>query len=233
MSNIPLSQTASRALYFIAGHKLAEKGEKLLKSHGIPLCYAINGVGTATSEMMDLLGLGTAEKTILVALLPKDVANHILACLKDILEEVERKNRGIAFTLPMTGANQVLLQLFGVMNETYHSEEERKEEVTVTEKQYALITAIVNPGYSEEVMNAARAAGARGGTVIHTRQANSEKAQTVLGLDVQEEREMILIVSDSEHKLQIMQAIGNQYGLHSEAKGLVFSTPIDTAIGLS
>lgn len=233
MSNTPLSQTSSRILYFIAGHKLAEQGEKLLHAHGIPLCYAINGAGTATSEMMDLLGLGTSEKTVLVALLPKDVANHLLASLKDILEEVERKNRGIAFTLPIMGASKLLLQLLGNMNDAYQTDREGKEEVTVTEKQYALITAFVNQGYSEEVMNAARAAGARGGTVLHTRQANSEKAQTVLGLDVQEEREMILIVTENEHKLQIMQAIGNQYGLHSEAKGLVLSSPIDNAIGLS
>lgn len=233
MSQKPESKIASRLLYFIAGHKLAEQGEKLLQSMEVPLCFTVNGLGTATSEMMDLLGLGTAEKTILVTVLPKDFANHALSSLKDLLEEVERKNRGIAFTLPILGANKLFLQLMGSLDVAYHAEEEGKEEVAMTEKKYVLITALVNPGYSEEVMNAARAAGARGGTVLHSRQVSSEKAQSTLGLGVQEEKEMILIVSDSEQKLPIMQAIGDKCGLHSEAQGLVLASPIDCAIGLS
>ena len=121
----------------------------------------------------------------------------------------------------------------GSLQEIDQPDEEGKEEEIMTEKKYVLITALVNPGYSEEVMNAARAAGARGGTVLHSRQVSSEKAQSSLGLDVQEEKEMILIVSDNDHKLPIMQAIGEKCGLHSEAKGLVLSCPIDCAIGLS
>lgn len=231
--NRPESKTASRMLFLIAGHKLAEKSLTLLKNHGIPIQYTINGMGTATSEMMDLLGLGTAEKTILVTLLPKDLANHILARLNDLLEELERKSRGIAFTLPILGANKLLLRLMGELEETHAQQDERKDDTPVmAEKKYSLITAVVNQGYSEEVMNAARSAGARGGTVLHSRQVPTEKSQTALGLDVQEEKEMILIVADSEHRLQIMQAIGEKCGLHSEAKGTVLSLPIDNAVGL-
>ena len=53
------------------------------------------------------------------------------------------------------------------------------------------------------------------------------------GLGVQEEQELILIVADAEHKLQIMQAIGENCGVHSEAKGVVLSLPIDNAVGLA
>ena len=43
---------------------------------------------------------------------------------------------------------------------------------------------------------------------------------------------MVFIVTDNEHKLKIMQAIGQHCGMHSEAKGIVLSMPIDTVIGL-
>ncbi len=222
----------SRMLFLIAAPKFAEKATALLLEHDVPIQYQIHGMGTATSEMMDLLGLGTAEKTIIMSILPKNVANQALARLDDTLEELERKNRGIAFTLPISGLNKLLLRMMGDLEDQTTQNSEGKETPVMTERNHALITAIVNQGYSEEVMNAARSAGARGGTVIHSRRIMDEKATATVGLGLQEEREMILIVADEEHKLQIMQAIGEQWGVHSEAKGVVLSLPIDNVIGL-
>lgn len=76
-------------------------------------------------------------------------------------------------------------------------------------------------------------AGARGGTVLHSRQVSREKTPSALGLDVQEEKEMILIVASEEQKTAIMSAISEQYGIRSEAKGLILSLPIEDAIGLN
>ncbi len=222
----------SRMLFLIAAPKFAEKAAALLLEHNVPIQYQVHGRGTATSEMMDLLGLGTAEKTIIVSILPKNAANQTLARLDDTLEELERKNRGIAFTLPISGLNKLLLRMMGDLEEQNEETSEGKERSVMTERNYALITAIVNQGYSEEVMNAARSAGARGGTVIHSRRIMDEKTIATMGLGLQEEREMILIVADEEHKLPIMQAIGEQWGVRSEAKGVVLSLPIDNVIGL-
>lgn len=226
-------KTPSRMLFLIAAPKFADKAATLLLKNNVPIQYKISGMGTATSEMMDLLGLGTSEKTIIASILPKTVANETLAQLDDTLEELERKNRGIAFTLPISGLNKLLLRMTeGLEEQRATQKSERKEESVMTERKHALITAIVNQGYSEEVMNAARGAGARGGTVIHSRRIADEKTMASMGLGVQEEREMILIVADEEHKLQIMQAIGEKCGVHSEAKGVVLSLPIDNVIGL-
>ena len=227
-----LKKIPSRMLFLIAAPKFAEKATALLLENNVPIQYLIRGSGTATSEMMDLLGLGTADKTVIACILPKTTANETLARLKDTLEELERKNRGIAFTLPISSLNKLLLRLMGDIENNTESQEERKETLVMTEKRYALITAIVNQGYSEEVMNAARNAGARGGTVLHSRRIIDEKTVASMGLGIQEEREMILIAADEEQKLQIMQAIGESCGAHSEAKGIVLSLPIDNAIGL-
>lgn len=233
MSNKPESKIPSRMLFLIAGHKFAQKAEALLSEQGIPLQYVLSGTGTATSEMMDLLGLGTPEKTVLLTLIPKNVARDLLRTLNDRLQELERKNRGIAFTLPLLGANRVLLHLMGELEEAHVPQEDEKEVTPMTDRKYALITAVVNQGYSEEVMTAARAAGARGGTVLHSRQVSREKTPSALGLDVQEEKEMILIVAAEEQKTAIMTAISEKYGIRSEAKGLILSLPIDDAIGLN
>ena len=102
----------------------------------------------------------------------------------------------------------------------------------MSDNKYSLIAAIVNPGYSEELMDEARAAGARGGTVLHSRQVGQAEALSSLGLKIQDEKEIVIIVADQETKLGIMQAIGNKCGMHSDAKGFVLSLPIDGVVGV-
>ncbi len=94
---------------------------------------------------------------------------------------------------------------------------------------------MVNQGYSEQVMDAARAAGAGGGSVLHSRHvvdSSSKETVSFWGFHVQEEKEMILIISSAEKTLAIMKAISKECGMRSQAQGLVVSPPIDDALGL-
>ena len=100
------------------------------------------------------------------------------------------------------------------------------------DNRYAMIAAIVNQGYSENLMEAARAAGATGGTVIHSRSVGNDAISGAWGFAVEDEREIVLIVAENEQKLSIMQAISDACGIKSEAKGIVISLPIEDVIGL-
>ena len=100
------------------------------------------------------------------------------------------------------------------------------------ENKYALIAAVVNQGYTENLMNAARSVGAGGGTVIHSHRVGDEQEASRWGLSFQEEKDMVVIVADNKSKLDIMNAISEKCGMSSEAQGMVLSIPIDTVIGL-
>ena len=102
----------------------------------------------------------------------------------------------------------------------------------MAESEYIMIMAIVNQGYSEEVMAVARSAGATGGTVFHSRQMDNEEAMQFFGISVQQEREVVLILAKKEIKLPMMKALGEQCGLQSEAHGIVLSLPVDGVAGL-
>ena len=102
----------------------------------------------------------------------------------------------------------------------------------MAEETYVLIAAIVDRGFSNEVMDAARAGGAGGGTVVHSRSIGNREASSVWGLSVQEEKEIVMILADHDKKGDIMRAIGEKCGMHSEAKGIVLSLPIDSVTGL-
>jgi nitrogen regulatory protein PII len=96
-----------------------------------------------------------------------------------------------------------------------------------------LIIAIINQGYSDEFMNTAREAGASGGTVISARGQAHEGAIKFFGISVQDEKEIIIILTANEKKVAIMQAVCNAHGLNSKAQGIVFSLPVDNVMGLS
>ena len=221
------AKPALRILVLITTAKLADKAAKLFQKEKMPLQYRFNAEGTASSEVMDMLGLGSIDKCVLLSLIQRDQANSILKKLKSELQ-MTSVNSGIAFTIPMNGANNLIVRLLSQTGE----EPKGKDKTSMSEATHGLITAIVNRGFSGDVMTAARAAGATGGTVIHSRQVSGEEASALWGLDAQEEKEIVMILADAESRVAIMQSISQKCGMHSEAKGLVLSMPIDSVIGI-
>ena len=97
---------------------------------------------------------------------------------------------------------------------------------------YELLLAIANQGYIDTVMDAARSAKAGGGTVIHAKGTGMELAKKYLGVSLVEEKEVILIVTKSREKNQIMKAIMEQAGLDSKERTIVFSLPVTSVAGI-
>ncbi|MBE6689508.1 MAG: transposase [Ruminococcaceae bacterium] len=215
------------ALIVITTHKLAEKANEMFRAADVPIQYDWNAVGTASSEMIDVLGLGSPERCVLITFLPGVFAGKMLRKLKRELK-LSTVNSGIAFTLPLSGASNILVRMTGQLE----NNRQREVETKMNDIKHYLIIAAVNQGYSEKVMEAARGAGARGGTVVPSRCIGNEQA-TVWGVSLQEEKDMVLIVANKDNKLSIMKEISEKCGAHSEAKGMVISLPIDTALGLS
>ena len=81
-------------------------------------------------------------------------------------------------------------------------------------------------------MEAASAAGARGGTVIHARATDAENTNKFFGMAISEEREMIFLVTSADKRAAIMQSIMEKAGAHTEAQTVTFSVPLDDAAGL-
>lgn len=224
-----------RALFLITAPKYSEKAADMFRKGAVPIQYMWKAAGTAPNEVMDILGLGSPDKSVLISMLPKPFADKMLQMLQKELK-LGKTNSGIAFTLPMSGANNLILCMLEKLREGAREEKGlpgRKDEIMMADSKYSLIVAVVDQGYSEEVMDAARSAGAGGGTVVHSRRIGNKEAMGFWGMSIQEEKEMLFIVTENESKLRIMQAIGEKCGMHSEAKGIVLSLPIDTAIGLN
>lgn len=97
---------------------------------------------------------------------------------------------------------------------------------------HELIVVIANQGYNEMVMDAAREAGAAGGTLIHAKGVGMKRAEKFLGVSLASEKELILIVTKTDQKREIMRAIMKEAGMDSKAKSIVFSLPVTSTAGL-
>ena len=199
------------------------------------------GRGTARSETLDLLGIGAEDKAI-VSCLEQSVLVPIL--MKEALRKINFNNpgQGIAFTIPLSAINDPILLAFKqsifknkkitVAAATAMAKPVKKGKTMAKEFSHDLIVSIVNNGYSDAFMDTARAAGAAGGTVMHARGLTHEGMVKLFGISVQDEKEIIFILTSREKKAPIMQAVCEAHGLNSDARGIVFSLPVDDVMGL-
>lgn len=91
---------------------------------------------------------------------------------------------------------------------------------------------IMAVGFSDDVIDAARAAGAKGGTVLKGLRCNSEGVSKQFGVSRQEEQDFVMIVTAKANKTEVMSAISSSCGLGKEAHGIVLAFPVDDAMGL-
>ena len=218
-------------LVLITNPKLADKATRIFRKSTLPVQYRLNAEGTASSEIMDMLGLGSIDKCILMSTVPRQLGDAMLTRLRLELR-LGAVNSGIAFTISLSGMNKLLMRMLMKSEEENAVHNIRKVGNIMSDTKYALIVATVNIGFSGDVMDAAKAAGARGGTVIHSRWIGNEEVAVSWGLSMQEEKEIVLILSEEDKRVEIMSGISEKCGMRSEAKGLVMSLPIDSVMGL-
>lgn len=101
------------------------------------------------------------------------------------------------------------------------------------DEKFELIMCIVNSGFSEAVMSAARACGARGGTVINARGTAREDAENTFNITIHPEKEIVMIIAPTLIKDAILHALYKEVGLGTEGQGIAFSLPVEDAVGLS
>jgi len=138
--------------------------------------------------------------------------------------------RGISFTVPLSAVSEIVAK--GILGAASSKNGEGEQDMKDEERRYDLIVAAVAAGSVDEAMEAARSAGAAGGTVIRARSVGNEKAEQFIGISLQSEQELLLILAKREGKLAIMQALSDAAGLKTDAGGVLFSLPVDHTVGI-
>lgn len=197
---------------------------KFFTAQGISFHYQCHGEGTATSDLLKILGIGSPERDVLFSFAAGEIVDRLMYQLRNDELEGHVDTKGIVFCMPLTGLNNVIATiLFAKENSMALDGGERMEQAGNN----SLILMAVNQGHTDAVMNTAREAGARGGTVIRARWAGSEESEKLYGITLQQEKEIILIVANGDKRKKIMEAVNEKHGLSAEAGAMICSLGID------
>ncbi len=96
-----------------------------------------------------------------------------------------------------------------------------------------LIICIVNSGFADAVMDAARDAGARGGTIVNARGAARAEAEKKYQVSIHQDKDLVLIVVDETIREEILHLLYKKVGFNTPAQGFLFSLPIDESAGFN
>lgn len=204
----------------------AELVSNLYQELEVPRLYSSLAYGTAKSTILDLLGLEQCEKVVHQTVVTHNKLHELIAALEKRLQ-IDMPGQGIALAVPLASiSTKKALDFFS----GGHAEDEMKEQKQINPRAMELLIAICNKGFTEDVMEVARAAGAGGGTVLHAKGTGTEYAQKFFELHLVDEKEIIYIVAKKSLRNDIMQAISDNVGPGTRAHTLVFSLPVtDTA----
>lgn len=218
----------------IVKRNLSEKFIDFFKLYGSSLVLSAACRGTASSSILDYLGLEKTEKSILFTFVNKNLSKTILKELVYTMN-IDVPGAGIGMSIPISSiGSQCALAYFdqGTHDNISNTSSEMKEEKSMNDSQYSLIIVITNLGCTDMVMDAARSANAGGGTIIHAKGTGLDKAEKFFGISLSSEKEMIFITTLTKDKNNIMKAIISNAGMKTEAQSMVISVPVDNVVGL-
>ncbi|GHV74810.1 nitrogen regulatory protein P-II [Spirochaetia bacterium] len=224
-------QIRLKALFLIVDWDKVQAIAEVFARDNCLLSFVSKGSGTASSEIIDLLGIGTTDKAVFICLVQSTETPHIIREVRGTIG-ARSAGAGIAFSVPLGG---ITARLFTMFEEAAREKPNTKEDkrMNAIEIKNEMIISILNRGNSDAFMTEARKAGARGGTVISARGISQEVMKKFVGITVQDEKEIIFILADKDTVVPIMEAVRPGFGAASQAAGVIFSLPVDQVMSLN
>lgn len=223
----PKPPAAPRMLVAIVERGKSVRFREILQKNGIFLSDVCMGNGTASSDILDILGLESTEKDVIISITDAEAASSMMSKLSDQLAG-NFGSKGIAFSLRLSAAPNILIKALELKSGKTPQEARKK----MTDA-YTLIIITVNQGYADEVVATAKKGGARGGTLIRARQASNEDTDSLFSASFTSERDVVAILAPKDKRADIMEALNAEHGVRSEANAVVIALPVESVAKLS
>ena len=205
------------------------KGKKLmhtLNKENIKMHFQTVGQGTAPTEMMDILGLGSNSKDIIISFANEAIVKNLMTNFGDNFASYSEYG-GLMMVLKLSSINRLAAE---IITHNITSDQIKGGEAKMKNAHnHNLVMITVVQGYTDQVMETAKKAGATGGTVIRGRLAGAERLSELAHTEDEEEREIIFILAPAKVSSQIMEDVNKKFGLRSEAKGIMCTVPVEKA----
>lgn len=205
----------------IVNHGHGSKVVNMAKKYGVVGGKIMHGTGTANSRILDYLGLSDIRKEVVLMFAFPEVAAAALEGLSKELK-LEKPNHGIAFSVPV-------MQIIGSAKLKLA---ESNTQIEGEDTMYQMIMVIVDKGRAEDVIDAATAAGSKGGTIINARGAGVHETSKVFAMEIEPEKEIVMILSEQETVEAIVNSIREKLNIDAPGNGIISIQPVTRTYGL-
>lgn len=208
-------------LFLIVDDTMGSEVLRISKKNGITGGTVFYGHGTINNNRLKFFGLDNIRKEIVLMVMDELDAERMMDVFTEKLK-LKKPNHGIAFRLPV-------LNFLGRRHSTYDQNVESREDES---SMYKAIFTIVERGQADAVIDAAVAAGSQGGTIINARGSGIHETSKIFGIEIEPEKEIILILADNEKIDSIVASISNELKIEKPGHGILFTMDVSEARGL-
>lgn len=206
----------------IVNEHLASRVIKITGHAGAKGATVFYGKGMVRSKLLEILGMDYLHKEIVLVIIEKEQSPQVLSALKKEMS-LEKPNHGIAFSVPLNN-------FIGASHADYYDRNEERE--SREEGMYEAIFTVVNKGSAEDVIDAAKSEGARGGTIINARGSGIHKTEMFFAMEIEPEKEIVLILAKKESVSKIVETICAKMKIREPGNGIIFTCGVNDAVGL-
>ena len=198
----------------------ASKVIKIAKKHGIKQSIISIGRGTLNSRLSTFLKINEMRREIVSMVAETEVTSKALAEICNYMN-FEKPHHGIAFTHSVSA----------------YLDDVRESENTIIKEEmencmYKAIYVIVERGQAEDVIDVANKAGARGGTIVNARGSSSQEVHKLFSIEIEPEKEQVIIITKSELKNKIVEVIKNHTNIDQPGNGIIYVMDVNEVYGL-
>ena len=205
-----------RLIACIVPHGLGDEVAAAANAAGAGGGTLLTGQGTAPNAVLQLLGLGVSAKDAYVTVVDATRADRISAVVRAAASARGGRSAGILFT-----ADVARFVRFGIPEPTPTPTEEPAMQNAVE-----LVGIVVNKGYAEDAMAAARKAGATGGTVLPARGTARPGDESFFGVKLVPEKDMLVILAETERADAVVDAVKALPCFRERGSGVAFRVPV-------
>jgi len=218
-------KTGFQLLTLILGENQSHKCNRLIREKGLCFGMILLGRGTVGNAVLNIFGIKSQRRDIFHFLLKSENAREILDCIDKELH-LSKPGHGIAYT------SHILKAVGFPVQKAKDGQGADSAQYLEGQSMFKKLTVIVDRGVSGEVMDIARKAGARGGTILHGRGAGAEIGTKLFGIEIDPEKELVIILLPDALVDRVVDALTEQLKLNESGRGILFVEPVIETRGL-
>ena len=218
-----LNEQAGKLLIAVIEKHKCDAAMAAARKAGAPGGTVLMGRGTAQSKWLRILGLDDVEKELLYTLLPASLVRPVMNAIRNA--PALSRTRGILFTIDVLEAFRRHDSTPAAPSQT---QEDTMSDNSPEQSGYELLSVIVNHGSADQVMDAARKAGATGGTVIHARGTARPDDASFFGITIVPEKELVMILAPKDKSARIMESVKAEFKDAEPGSGIAFRTAVES-----